>query len=297
MSALRIQSLHAGPVLFSGVAALKLLQSEISILHSNHKNVLQSLQKLHKNTPECFIMFMGGSLGATAIVHMKQLSLYGMICRLPENILNRIAAHKLYTEPDNSSSWFVEIRHLCQQYALPTPLFLLAHPPPKQTFKSLVKKKNVDYWQKKYRTEALKPSLQYFKPQFMSLLRPHPLWTTCQSNSFEVNKSIAVARLLSGQYRSDWHCRHWSRTNKEGFCLLCPDKNIPGNIETSSLTARHLTTREAFFSSFGANILRSLHIYSILCRQFGPPLPINLFNLFSELESFLATVKQIKTKQ
>ena len=65
----------------------------------------------------------------------------------------------------------------------------------------------------------------------MSLRQPHPLWTTCQNNTFEVNKSIAVARLLSGRYRSDWHCRHWSQTNKEGFCLLCPGKNLRGNIE------------------------------------------------------------------
>ena len=145
-------------------------------------------------------MFMGGSLGATATVHTKQLSLFGMICRLPENILNKIAAHKLYTEPDNSSSWFVLIRQLCHQYALPSPLFLLANPPPKQTFKTLVKKKILDYWQRKYRAEALEmESLPYFKPQFTSLRQPHPLWTTCQNNTFEVNKSIAVARLLSGR--------------------------------------------------------------------------------------------------
>ena len=155
-----------------------------------------------------------------------------MICRLSENILNKIAAHKLYTESDNSSSWFVLIRQLCHQYALPSPLFLLANPPPKQTFKTLVKKKILDYWQRKYRAEALEmESLPYFKPQFMSLRQPHPLWTTCQNNTFEVNKSIAVARLLSGRYRSDWHCRHWSQTNKEGFCLLCPGKNLLGNIE------------------------------------------------------------------
>ena len=39
-SSLKIQSLHSSPVLFSGVAALNLLQSEKSILHSNHKNIL-----------------------------------------------------------------------------------------------------------------------------------------------------------------------------------------------------------------------------------------------------------------
>ena len=114
-------------------------------------------------------MFMGGTLGASATVHIKQLALFGMICRLPDNVLNKIAAHKLHTEPDNSPSWFVEIRQLCKQYSLPSPLFLLAHPPPKSSYKSLVKKRVVDFWQHKYRAEAQElDSLLYFKPQYMS---------------------------------------------------------------------------------------------------------------------------------
>ena len=133
-SSLRIKALYANPVLFSGVAALNLIQSEMSVLQSHHKNILQNLQKLHKNTPESFILFMTGYIGATATVHMKQIALFGMICRLPDNILNKIAGHKLHSEPDNSSSWFVQIRHLCTQYALPSPLFLLSHPPPKSSF-------------------------------------------------------------------------------------------------------------------------------------------------------------------
>ena len=233
-----------------------LLQSEISVLQSHHKNILQNLQKLHKNTPESFILFMAGSIGATATVHMKQIALFGMICRLPENILNKIAAHKLHSEPDNSSSWFVKIRHLCIKYALPSPLFLLSHPPPKSSFKNLVKKRIVDFWQEKYRTEqtpdteSYKPSLKYFQPQFMSLLKPHPLWTTCKSNPFEVNKSVVVARLLSGRYRSDWHCRHWSLTNKEGHCLLCPGENLPGDIEHLLVNCRALEDKRQLLYKF-----------------------------------------------
>ena len=149
-SSLRIQSIFANPVLFSGISALILKKSELEILQSHLKNILQNLQKLHKNTPEAFTMFMGGSLGATAILHQRQLGLFGMICRLPENILHKIALSKLYSEPDKSSSWFVQIRHLCSLYNLPTPLSLLSQPLPKSTFKSLVKKKVLDYWQQKF---------------------------------------------------------------------------------------------------------------------------------------------------
>ena len=264
-ASLRIQSLHANPVLLSGVAALCLNNSEMTILHSNHKQIIQSLQKLHDNTPECFIMFMGGTLGATATVHVRQLALFGMICRLPENVLNKIAAHKLHSEPDNSPSWFVEIRHLCKQYSLPSPLFLLANPPPKSSYKSLVKKRVVDFWQHKYRSDAQEmDSLKYFKPQYMSLLQPHPLWSTCLDNPYEVNKSIAVAKMMSGRYRSDWHCRHWSLTNKEGHCLLCPGEHIPGNIEHLLVSCRALTTkRNLLFNFWNKHTEESPHLKNL----------------------------------
>ena len=231
-ASLRIHQIYALPVLLSGVAALTLLQSEINVLHSHHSKSLLNLQKLHKNTPESFILFMAGSTGLTASLHTRQLSLFGMITRLPENILFKFAQKKLYSEPDNSSSWFVQVRNLCTKYKLPSPLFLLANPPSKSSFKNLVKKKVLDFWQNLLRSEALsKPSLKYFKPQFMSLQTPHPLWTTSNHSVFETNKSVVVARLLSGRYMSDWHTRHWSPNNKEGHCLLCPGKNLAGTIE------------------------------------------------------------------
>ena len=65
---------------------------------------------------------------------------------------------------------------------------------------------------------SILPSLVYFHPQFMSLAKPHPLWLMAGSNPHEVSKAIQQAKLLSGRYRTESLCRHWS-TNKEGFCL------------------------------------------------------------------------------
>ena len=99
----------------------------------------------------------------------------------------------------------------------------------------------------------------------MSLLRPHPLWTTCKANSFEVNKSVAVARLLSGRYNSDWHSRHWSPANEEGYCLLCPGKNIPGTIEHLLLSCEALKTkRSTLFNFWEENSEDSLPLQDLL---------------------------------
>ena len=62
------------------------------------------------------------------------------------------------------------------------------------------------------------PSLEYWKPGFMSLATPNPIWTTAQDNPHEVSKAIQHARCLSGRYRTEYLSRHWS-TNPRGCCL------------------------------------------------------------------------------
>ena len=104
-------------------------------------------------------------------------------------------------------------------YNLPHPLELLNSPISKLAFKKLVKTHVIDYWEQKLRSEAdLLPSLVYFKPQFMSLTAPHPIWQTAGSNPYEVSKAIVQARMLSGRYRTELLCRHWS-SNRPGWCL------------------------------------------------------------------------------
>ena len=62
-------------------------------------------------------------------------------------------------------------------------------------------------------------SLRYFRPQFMSLRKPHPLWLTRGSNPFEVNKAVTQGRMLSGRYHTDQLMRHWT-SNEQGVCQL-----------------------------------------------------------------------------
>ena len=92
----------------------------------------------------------------------------------------------------------------------------------KDNFKALVKSKVIDYWEKRLRSESEdKTSLSFFQPNFLSLKKPHPILTSCSSNPFEVNKALVQCKMLSGRYRSDWLCRYWSKTNKDGHCSLC----------------------------------------------------------------------------
>ena len=153
-----------------------------------------------------------------------------MVSRLPDNILHRIAIYNLTVLNDTSKSWFIHIKKLCVQYSLPHPLYQLQQPLSKPATKSLFKSKVIDFWEKSLRHSAsLLPSLKYFQPQFMSLTKPHPLFTTCGSNSYEVSKAITQAKMVSGRYRSDMLLRHFDPT-KSGNCLTC-DETVPGSLE------------------------------------------------------------------
>ena len=222
IAALRAEQVFASPVLFSGMASLLLSRSDIDILAKNVKETTESLLKLHPKTPEPVVFFLAGRLPGEALLHLKQLTLFGMICLLHGNILNNIARQLLTTANQRSKNWFANIRDLCFMYNLPHPLLLLKSPPTKESFKTLCKANVTDFWQQRLREHSAsleEKSLRYFKPQFMSLTRPHPLLTWA-TTSYQVNKSIVTIRMLSGRFRCGSLLRHFYQ-HVSGVCELC----------------------------------------------------------------------------
>ena len=217
-ASLRVHSMHATSVLLSGIGALSLLKSEINMIEYHVKQTLEQLMRLHPRTPQCVVAFLAGSLPGTALVHLRMFSIFGMICRLKENVLHHHATKVLVEAKPSSRSWFVGIRDLCLQYSLPHPLKLLQSAFSKDQFKSMVKKSIINYWEVKLRAEAaLLPSLEYFHPQYMSLISPHPVWTTAGPLSYHVAMSTVQATMISGRYRTEMLCSNWS-PNSTGCC-------------------------------------------------------------------------------
>ena len=108
-----------------------------------------------------------------------------MISQLPNDPLNSHARNILITAKTSSKCWFCQIREICLIYSLPHPLQILSNPPTKEHFRKAIKSRIVDFWETKLRNRASSlPSLTYFKPCFMSLTKPHPIWTTAGSNPY-----------------------------------------------------------------------------------------------------------------
>ena len=84
-ASLRIEILYGAPKLLSGLASLVLSKPEKDILHHHYKLSLERLQRLHKATPEPVVCFLGGSLPLTALLELRQISLFEMVSRLEQS--------------------------------------------------------------------------------------------------------------------------------------------------------------------------------------------------------------------
>ena len=220
-SGLRIHDIYATPVLMSGLAALVLSDAEIKMIEQHYRETLRSIMRLYPKTPRSVVYFLAGSLPGSAILHLRQLSLFGMITRLKGSILFNHAENIFKSITVAKSSWFHQIRRWCIMYDLPHPLDLMSAALNKQAFKTLIKKRVVTYWETTLREEADGlVSLSAFKSSYMSLTKTHPLWSTAGYSPIQVSMATIQATMLSGRYRTEALLKHWSSSNKRGICLL-----------------------------------------------------------------------------
>ena len=151
-----------------------------------------------------------------------------MILQQSGSILHSHASNIFSSKTICKVSWFHQIRNLCLLYALPHPLDLLKSPPSRLQFKSTVKKNIISYWEGQLRAEsAALPSLEFFHPEYMSLTRPHHIWSTAATSPAKITMATVQATLLSGRYCTEALARYWS-SNKHGLCLLSPECSANG---------------------------------------------------------------------
>ena len=176
--------------------------------------------KLPADAAEEAIFFLAGSLPLAGLLHLRCLSLFNMICHLKDNVLNKIAKLTLLMAQPSNKSWFTTVRDICCQYGIQHPLQLLECPMPSIKFKALCKEKVHEYWHRKLASNSsMFSSLRFLQPDFLTLLRPHPIWSTLDGNPYQTKAAAIQALFLTGRYRTERLCRFWSK-NKDGFCLL-----------------------------------------------------------------------------
>ena len=240
-ASLKVEKMYGLPVLLSGLASLVLSKTEQDTIDLNYKKHLEKLQRLYPCTPAPVVYFLAGSLPASAKLHLRQLSLLGMIARMGHSSLlhqhgSYVLARPSLSPSCYSFSWFFQVRGLCERYGLPDPLFVLSYPDNKHQWKSCVKRQVLEHWGGRLRDHAAGlDSLEMFRASHMSLSKPSAIWTSCGSSGYEIKKATTQARMLSGRYRSCWLRRHFGQ-GESGMC------RVPGCTGTTPGTLLHLVT-------------------------------------------------------
>ena len=191
-----------------------------------------------------------------------------MITRQQHSLLHKHACNAI-TSKVKSLSWFQQLKDVCLLYQLPHPLTFLTSPLTKEKYKKFAK----NFWEIKVRQEASSlSSLKYFKSQFMSLVRPHHLLTMAGSSPYEVTKAGIQATLLSGRYRTEMLCRHWS-SNPEGFCLTpsCNGRHILEDIEHMLASCSSLTPARDRLAQFTRSYVQKVPILAQLVLELSQP--------------------------
>ena len=263
---LRVHQLYAIPCFFSGLAALVLSEPEVNIIEQQHHRMLERVQKLHDRTPRCFVYLLAGTVPARALLHLKQLSLFMMICHLPGNPIYNHAVNILTSAPKSSKSWFLQIRGICLMYRLSHPLHLLQYPPDKKEFKILTKESITRYWEAVLREEAATlSSLKFFAAPSCSLSSVHPVWLAAGSNSFEIRKTEILVRMASGRFRTEYLCRHWSE-NRDGYCQAITCTQVVGDLEHLLVHCPALAEdRNRLWDMFFTKSMRFPALIDLLC--------------------------------
>ena len=262
VSSIHLHRLYGAPVLFSGLAPLFLSVAEIDLIEKHFMVTIQRLQRLHCKTPRTVVFFLAGSLPGSALLHSRQLSLFGMIARQNDSILHQHALNYSTSKTVSKISWFKQIRDWCTMYELPHPLDFLSLKLSKEDFKSLIMKRIISFWETQLRVEASSlSSLRYFHPEYMSLKSPHPLWLTAESSPAKVRKASVQPLMLSGRYRTEALVRHWSMSNRAGNCLLSHECSTEKeDIEHILMRCPALKETRDYLTNYTNNFVKTLDL-------------------------------------
>ena len=297
---LRVEKVYCVSVLLSGLSSLILTSKEEKLLDQLYKVHLQRLLKLHQATPAPVVYFLAGCLPLVAQIHLRIFSLFGQLCRLRGglNILASHAVNVLSSATASSKSWFWKLRQLCLQYSLPHPSTWLTEQPSKLQVKTAARAAVHEYWRNRLLTQADSlVSLTYVKAEFLSLVKCHPLYTSCGSSPWEVEKAVTQSRLLSGRYRLESLTCHWTPGNRGGLCSLPDCWGTPsshyGDVEAFLLTCPSLSATRIELTISTLQILQGKPQIADIVRQCLSLSPFQFWLDCSTMPAVISAVQNV----
>ena len=279
----------------SGLAALPLRPVHTQHLTIFHHKVLRGFLKLSSSSPVPALYFILGEMPIQATIHLDVLTLFHNIWSNPDTTVHEAVKYILKMSDDNSVTWAVHVRLLCQQYSLPDPLGLLEREDawPKSKWRNWCMTKVRSYHEQLWRSKSLTNSKMNFLNIQLSGLsgRHHPVLLGLQTTR-DVEKLRPHLKMLTGDYLTYSRIAN-DRKVGDPSCRLCRDSCSPTPPATD--TIEHIITecrgtvevRERIFPELliALALVKPNHIY-LTCPPSLHALDMDLAQFILDCTSF-----------
>ena len=129
----------------------------------------------------------------------------------------------------------------------------------------------------------------------MSLRKPHPIWSTAGSSPAQVTMATVQAQMLSGRYRTQLLCSHWS-PQADGCCQLsteCSDiiEDLPHILQF----CKQLSEVRNHMIDFAQNYTGHMQITKKLVQKFCLPTSPYFCHFLLDCSSLADVISAVQT--
>jgi exonuclease III len=227
----KLLSAYVIPRMMHGLETLILTQGDVDKLERGYKNILRNLMSLRKNIASSAVYLMMGQLPIEAELHLRILTLYGMISRQDDQTaIKQLARRQLATQTNPCNSWFGYVASIAKSYDLYTSIHsALEIKFSKEEWSGLIKKAITDTWFHRLKRDAIqRTSLRYLDINLLIQGEAHPLWPET-AHTYGIQSAGYRAKMVTGTYILQANRARFNQFTVDPTCTLCnaPVEDLP----------------------------------------------------------------------
>ena len=215
------------PRLLHGIELLDIRKKDLTDLELYQRKVLKQLQNLPERTASVAVLALVGAKTIEAQIDIKILTTFINIAMDPSTIEHQIALRQLLVKTDESSSWFIKVKHILHKYDLPEPEYLLQNirsDRSKQYWKRVMKRHVDSFWHFQNQQEVNeKSTLSHFRLQENSARFPHQLWLGSKYSPSASRKAAIKAKIVTNTYRLQSNKAKFNKYEVNPTCVMCDE--------------------------------------------------------------------------
>lgn len=220
---LHLYKIYIQPVLLYGLELILPTGKQLEKLEIAQKRLLKQILSLPNSVADVVVYILTGILPVEAQIHIRALGLFNNITQQSENSMEKVMARRQLTiKPDNSQSWFVNIKLILRKYDLKEAIYYLNNPIRKNIWCSIVKKAVYKLWTGSLLTMVpLYKGLNFLTTTNIETGKPHPLLKMNCYTGNDIARLTVKLKLLTGSYILQTKRIKMYKTDHDSTCMLC----------------------------------------------------------------------------